>query len=133
MNEAICCVCFGDYDDSSCIPVVASCGHTVCKNCSTSLKRSSPSHVYCPTCRAVVNYPLATNFSYISLLSSMRSSSTGRHKNSTSSVIQFSVEEIQKSLKSNSTFLSELLLPPPHLTSPHLLISSHLTPLHSFP
>lgn len=108
MNDGTCCVCFGEYNDVNCIPVVSSCGHTVCRNCSSSLKKlNNSSNVHCPTCRTLVPYPMPTNFSLISILTSMKSSLSSRHQHpSSNNIQQFTYDEIQKTIK-NSIFLGK--------------------------
>jgi hypothetical protein len=77
-DSFLCPICFENYDcpedeQMSRIPVVARCGHTLCRLCSIELgNRSATTGPQCPICRSSFVLPLPNNFLSISLLKSSK-------------------------------------------------------------
>jgi hypothetical protein len=68
MNEICTCpICFLPYDQV--IPVVASCGHSLCRDCSTAIAAIHIKGIYqCPICEGESSIPLPKNLELINLL-----------------------------------------------------------------
>lgn len=63
----LCPICFINYDGIRGIPVVAACGHTLCKLCAIALS-SNEVCFKCPVCEQMSTKPLATNIELMNVL-----------------------------------------------------------------
>jgi hypothetical protein len=64
----LCPICFISYDGSDGTPVVAACGHTLCRVCSIALSADSACSFKCPVCEKISEKPLSPNIELMNLL-----------------------------------------------------------------
>lgn len=105
-----CPVCLGEYDTTSTVPRVLSCGHSICEACIFQLPNPFASTIRCPSCTQLVKLPscpsfLPKNIDLLRLSSSLQSHNKGVQKLTQQSPHQ-SVEKMGSEIPFISNFWS---------------------------